>query len=180
MEAERQLVVGVKKGDDAARRDLYARYSGMAMAVCMRYVADADAARDVLHDSFVKIFTTVARFEYRGEGSLKAWVMRIVANQSLDYLRQNARLNCVHELPDDLPDEEPDVGLVPPRVLHALVQRLPDGYRAVLNLHVFEGKSHKEIAALLGVMESTSASQFLRAKKTLASMIREYLNRQST
>jgi RNA polymerase sigma-70 factor (ECF subfamily) len=77
---------------------------------------------------------------------------------------------------DDVPDEEPDVGLLPPGVLQQMIQQLSPGYRAVLNLFVFEQQSHHEIAQRLGISESTSASQFLRAKRQLARMIREYIN----
>ena len=67
---------------------------------------------------------------------------------------------------------------VPPKVLMEMVAHLPSGYRMIVNLYVFEGKKHKEIAQLLGIKESTSASQFLRAKRLLAKMINEYLNKQ--
>lgn len=150
------------------------------MAVAMRYLADDESARDVLQDSFVKILTSVGRFSFRGEGSLRAWVLRIVANESLDYLRRERRLHFVEDLPDDLPDEEPDVGIISQAVLQHMIEQLPAGYRTVLNLFVFEQKSHREIAQVLGIKESSSASQFLRAKKLLAQMIKNYQKQQST
>lgn len=152
----------------------YERYAGYAASVVRRYVSDGDAAHDLLQDSFVKAFTRIGTFAYRGEGSLKAWFLRVVANESLNYVRQNQKLTFTDDVPD-LPDETPEVEQVPSGVLMDMIAQLPPGYRMILNLFVFEGKRHKEIAQLLGIKESTSASQFLRAKKLLAKMIKEYL-----
>ena len=108
------------------------------------------------------------------EGSLKAWVLRIVANESINLLRKQSRFTSVNALPD-LPEEgEPDIPPVPPDQLNEMIGKLPAGYRAVLNLYVFEKKSHKEIAQMLGIKENSSASQFLRAKRMLAKMIEDY------
>ena len=149
------------------------------MAVCMRYLANREAAQDVLQESFIKIFTSISRFNYRGEGSLKSWVGRIVSNRAVDYLREHQRFVTVGGIPDepDSPDE-PDIGGVPPDALTAMIGRLPPNYRTVLNLYVFEQRPHREIAQLLGIKESTSSSLFFRAKKMLAKNIREYLNKQ--
>lgn len=156
-------------------RRLYERYSGYAMVVGLRYVADRDAVQDVVQDSFVKIFSSIDRFEYRGEGSLKSWMMRIVANESLTYLKQRQRLTMTDDMPD-VPDEgEIDTQHIPMSVVMEMVQRLPDGYRTVFNLFVFEQKSHKEIAADLDITPGTSASQYFRAKNMLARMMKEYI-----
>ena len=168
-------------------RRLFERYSGRAMTVAMRYVADNEAAKDVLQDGFVKVFTRIGSFDYRGEGSLGGWVLRIIVNESLNYLRAEERFTrAFAELTDastlaDMaePYEEPDVGRLPDEVLMQLIERLPTGYRTVLNLFVFEQKSHKEIAEALGIGVSTSASQYLRAKKLLAKMIQEYTKKQT-
>lgn len=79
-------------------------------------------------------------------------------------------------MPDLESQDEPAVEKVPPQVLNQMIGELPDGYRVVLNMYVFEQKSHKEIAKELGIKESTSASQYLRAKKLLAKKINDYLN----
>ena len=191
-------------GERAAMRRLYDRYADYAMAVGLRYIPERDAVRDVLQDSFVKILTSIGQFSYRGEGSLKAWVARIVSNRAVDYLREHQRFVFVSGIPDECdedgvadgyPDGETvgysDVGHgtighgampadVSPDMLMELIGRLPDNYRTVLNLFVFEERSHREIAQLLGIKESTSSSQFFRAKKLLAKNIREYLNKQGT
>ncbi|MQO97995.1 RNA polymerase subunit sigma, partial [Prevotella copri] len=82
----------------------------------------------------------------------------------------------VDEVPDDIEDEESEVERVPPAELTRMIGELPDGYRLVLNMFVFEQKSHKEIAQLLGIKESSSASQYLRAKKLLGKKVKDYLS----
>lgn len=179
METERQLLDAIQRGERAALRRLYDRYSGYAMAIGLRYIPDCDKARDVLQDSFVKILTSIGRFDYRGEGSLKSWVSRIVANQAIDYIKQHERLLFTNEVPDLAIEEEPDVRDIPPDILDSLIGQLPTGYRVVLNLFVFEQLSHREIAQRLSITESASASQFFRAKRMLQRMVREYIQQQS-
>ena len=178
MEAEQLLVSKIKEGDRAAMRTLYDRYSGYVVAVALRYVPDRDDVQDVVQDSFVKIFSSIGRFEYRGDGALKAWMARIVANQALDFLYKRRALDTSRNIPD-VPDEpEPDIGGVSDEVLMELIGKLPPGYRVVLNLFVFEQMSHKEIAKRLGIKENSSASQYFHAKKMLGKMINDYIKRQ--
>lgn len=184
METEQQLLSDILSGNRVAMRRLYDRYVGYTMATALRYIPDRDKAADVVQDAFVKILTSLNSFSFRGEGSLRAWVTRVTANQALDALKQDVRthqlLTTEADLPpqqlQNLPDEEPDVGQISPSMLTKLIAQLPPGYRAVLNLHIFEGRSHKEIAALLGIKPDSSASQFLRAKRMLAKMINESIN----
>lgn len=175
MKSEKELLDDIKKGDRGALHQLYSRYVGYAMAVGLRYVPDRDDLNDVIQDSFVKILSSVNRFEYRGEGSLKGWILRIVSNEAINFIKQKTKFSFVDEFPDEIEEQEPDVDKVPPQVLNQIISELPDGYRMVLNLYVFEQKSHKEIAEMLDIKESTSASQYLRAKKLLASKINNYL-----
>lgn len=179
MDTEQRLLERIHQGDRKAQRELYDRLAGTAMAVAMRYVGDQEAARDVLQESFVKILTRIDGFTYRGEGSLKAWAMRLVSNEAVDWLRQQQRYQADDDLPDNLPEEEePDVGQVPLEALQQMIQQLPDGYRAVFCLYVFDQKSHKEIAQQLGIRENSSASQYLRARRMLAHAINNYKRQQ--
>lgn len=180
MESEQRLLHDIREGNRMAMRQLYDRYSGFATAVALRYVVDRDNAHDVLQDSFVKIFTHLGGFSYRGEGSLRAWISRIVANEALDFVRQNERMDFTDDLPEGTSEDNPDVERVPPDVLTKMIGRLPAGYRAVLNMFVFEQKSHKEIAEQLGIKENSSASQYNRAKKMLAKMINDYIKAENT
>ena len=194
METEKQLIEAIRNGERAALRRLYDRYSGYAMAIALRYVPDRDEVRDVMQDSFVRILSTIAHFDYRGEGSLKAWVARIVCNKAIDHLRASSRFVLTDDswrgfdIPDDGGQDgdykylvtEPDIGDLPPDVLMELIGRLPPNYRTVLNLFVFEQQPHKEIARRLGIKENTSSSIFFRAKRMLGKMITEHQNKQRT
>ena len=128
----------------------------------------------------MKIFTSLDSFDFRGEGSLKAWLRRILVNESLKTLRKRRRSvpivfeDEVRDVADDEEIEPPDIAEVPAEVIHKMIQGLPEGYRTVFNLYALEDKSHKEIAGLLGITESTSASQLYRARIILARMIKEY------
>ena len=164
-------------GDARGQRELYDRYAGYLTAVASRYLADDDAVKDVLQDAFIRVYQRISGFNYRGEGSLKAWVTRIVVNGDLHELRRNKKLVSQEQLPDMQEDIEPEVDNVPPQVLQEMITGLPDGYRTVFNLFVFEQMSHKEIASLLGIKENSSASQLLRAKACLAREITEYWKR---
>lgn len=174
-ETELQLLQGINRHDRQAMRRLYDRYAGYAMAVAMRYVASREDARDVVQDSFVKILTSISRFDYRGEGSLKSWVSRIVSNSAIDCVKNRQQVTFVSDVPDDAADSPPDVERVPPDVLNRLIGQLPTGYRLVLNMYVFEGLPHKTIAQRLGISENTSASQLNRAKKKLAQLLNTHL-----
>jgi RNA polymerase sigma-70 factor (ECF subfamily) len=176
LETELELLNAIRNGERGAQQRLYERYAGMAMAIGQRYAPDRDTAQDVVHDSFVKILTSVGKFRYQGEGSLRAWVISIVVHCAIDSIKDHDRLMLTDHLPER-PDEkeEPDVGRVPPDVLTKLISKLPPGYRMVLNLYVFEQLSHKEIGQLLDITPQTSASQYSRAKHTLARLINNYL-----
>lgn len=176
---ERGLVEQARKGDRGAMKRIYDCYSRYLAATCSRYLPGESDLRDVLQDSFVKIFSSLDKFEFRGEGSLKAWMRQVSVNEALKLIRRRKRNDTVEykwDLPDtqEEDDPEPDVAEVPPSVIQKMIQALPEGYRTVLNLYAFEEKSHKEIAGLLGISESTSASQLHRARALLARQINEY------
>lgn len=177
---ERILAEGCREGDGAARRELYDRFAGRLMAVCMRYAGDRATAEDLLHDAFLKIYGAFGKFSYRGPGSLRAWMERVTVNVALEWLRGRNRLGMT-ELDEGrvaatvaepaVSDEEQ----VPREVLLRFVSELPEGYRAVFNLYCIEEYSHREIARMLGINEKSSSSQLFRARALLARKIRAYL-----
>ena len=172
---EQALLEALRRKDPAGMRSFYDRYAGYLTAVALRYVPDRAAVKDILQDAFLRMWDAVDRFEYRGEGSLKSWAGRIVVNGALKTLRAQGRLQSVEDLPDVAEDDDVPVQQVPAAVMQRLIQELPDGYRTVFNLFVFEKKPHREIAALLGIKEDSSASQFFRARALLARQIKAYL-----
>ena len=149
------------------------------LGVCLRYTGDRDTAQDLLHDGFIKIFSSFDKFTWRGEGSLRAWMERVMVNTALQYLRKSdviSQSTPLEEVPEDY--EEPDasaVEMIPQAVLMRFIEELPAGYRTVFNLYTFEEKSHKEIAQLLGINEKSSASQLFRAKSVLAKRVKEWI-----
>ena len=172
---EQQIVNGVKNGDRKAMREMYDLLAGSAMATAVRYLANHDDCHDVLQECFLKAFTRIGEFTYRGQGSLRAWMTRIVANESINQLKRQSRLTFLDEMAIEEPeDEPPDINDVPPEAINRMIASLPTGYRIVFNQYVFEHKSHKEIAQALGIKEDSSASQLLRAKRLLAKKIHQY------
>ncbi|WP_297261310.1 sigma-70 family RNA polymerase sigma factor [uncultured Prevotella sp.] len=177
MKPEERLVRNIKNGDRAAMRRLYDLYSGYIMAIVMRYVPDKDDVPDVVQEAFIKIFTSIVQYEYRGEGTLKMWLSRVTANEALGFLRRKGNITFTDNIPDEPIDDEPDISQISDEALTEMIASLPEGYRVVLNLYVFGQMSHKEIADELGITPSTSASQFYHAKKMLADKIKEYNKR---
>ena len=164
-----QLVERIRQKDQRAMSQLYQLYVEELSSVCYRYVPSEDDAKDVLQ--------TIPTFEYRGEGAFKAWMKQVVANEALAFLRNRKKVLFVEQeqTADEIDEESasPDIERISSDDLHQLISELPDGYRTVLNLYVFENYSHRQIASLLGIKESTSASQLYYAKKLLAKRIKD-------
>ena len=177
--SETGLVERIRTQDTSAMRELYDAYAGYLTGVCHRYITDYDQAKDILQESFIKIFKHIGSFRYQGQGSLRAWMSRIVVNESLKSLRKKPMFSLVDAYPDvEASDEDPGLTDVPMPVIMEMIRALPDGYRTVFNLFVFENKSHKEIAGLLGIRENSSCSQYFRARALLAKQIKEYKRKQ--
>lgn len=164
-------------GDNTATEWIYRKHVRYLSALCSRYIAEDEDIKDVLQESFIKIFTSLDSFKYRGEGALKAWMAKITLNETLKFVRNNSRLPI-----DSIDDKDMNIADgdsmetedIPTDVLHQFIRELPDGYRTVFNLYVIDDKSHKEIAQLLGIKENTSASQLHKAKSMLAQKIKHY------
>ncbi len=181
--AEQKVIDGVARGDRGAQQSLYEQYASHLMAICVRYVGDRSSAEDVLHDTFLRIFSSIDHFNYRGEGSLRAWIDRVAVNCSLEWLRKRKRRD---EIPLDDGTKgvnelsEPsygDMAAIPHEVIMQFISELPDGYRSVFNLYCIEEYSHREIADMLGIHEKSSSSQLLRAKRMLSTKINDYLHK---
>ncbi|MEL5893016.1 sigma-70 family RNA polymerase sigma factor [Bacteroides sp. GD17] len=178
---EQVLAEHCRQGDNSARKELYERYAGRMLSVCLRYAGDRETAEDLMHDGFLKLFDSFDKFTWRGEGSLRAWMERVMVNTVLQHLRKNDVMNQASAL-DSVPEtyDEPDsstIDVIPQKVLMQFISELPAGYRTVFNLYVFEDKPHKEIAQILGINEKSSASQLTRAKAALATKVREWMKR---
>lgn len=171
---EIQLIDGCKRKEEKFQKALYDLYARKMMAVCMRYVNRREIAEDLLQEGFIKVFTAIETFNFAG--SFEGWMRRIFVNTALEYLRKNDVLRETVDL------EEPSVFLEPESSvvdrlsadeLMEVIAQLPAGFRTVFNMFAIEGYSHKEIADTLGITESTSRSQFTRAKKVLQKKLSE-------
>lgn len=164
-------------GDNTATEWIYRRHVRYLSALCSRYITEDEDIKDVLQESFIKIFTSLDSFKYRGEGSLKAWMTKITLNETLKFVRNNSRLpiDSIDDKDMNITDgDSMETEDIPTDVLHQFIRELPDGYRTVFNLYVIDDKGHKEIAQLLGIKENTSASQLHKAKSMLAQKIKNY------
>lgn len=166
------------RGDASAMDALYNEFAGYLTAICSRYIANDDDVKDVLQECFISIFTNISSFKYHGKGSLKAWMTKIVVNESLSFLRKNkvSPLVFTQQELSDVSDEEPNLEDIKEEEILEMIRKLPKGYREVFNLYAIDGYSHKEIAQMLGIQPASSASQFHRARMILASMIRQKRN----
>ena len=177
---EQRLVKRLRNGENGAMQEFYTLYADHLTAVCSRYIVDRDDLKDVFQEALIHIFSHIPDFEYRGPGSLKAWASRIVVNEALDFLKakkHNQLILTEADVAEEPDDETLTLSDIPPDEIQRMVKSLPLGYRTVFNLYVFENKSHREIAHLLGIKESTSSSQYNRAKSLLADKIRQYINK---
>ena len=179
------LVERIRQKDQRAMSQLYQMYIRELSSVCYRYVPSEADAKDVLQNSFVNIFKSIPTLDYRGEPAFRMWMKKVVVNEALYFLKERKKLKSalammvaetgLKQEPDMQPSdsEDPETEVLTPEELHQLISELPDGCRTVVNLFVFEGYSHRQIAQLLDVSENTSSSQLYYAKQVLARRIKE-------
>ena len=169
---EKQLIEGCINNDRKAQKALYDKYSKRMLAVCLRYVKDMEDARDLLQEGFLKLFTNLHTFT--GEGLFDGWVRKIFVNCALERLRHQDVLKNAVDIDEtdyaSTPDESSISQLSADEIM-AYVRELRDGFRTVFNMFAIEGYSHKEIGQILNIAESTSRSQYVRARKLLQKMI---------
>jgi RNA polymerase sigma-70 factor (ECF subfamily) len=177
--SEQRLILACKQGKLWARKEVYDQYAPSMMALCRRYVSDVEDAKDVLQEGFLKIFVEIG--QYSGKGSFGGWIRKIFVNTSLDYMRKKNRLKQ-KELLMDVQIEYPatvsdmaDINITADELIHC-IDELPDTHRTVFNLFAVEGFSHREIAALLNMPESTSRSFFFRARQLLQKRVKELMD----
>lgn len=169
------LVVECRNGSRKAHNDLYKLYSRAMFNIAMRILNDADEAADVLQEAFVDAFSRIA--DFRQETTFGLWMKQIVINKSISQIRKR-RMELISMDDTDIetiPDTETQDNTefeIQVLQVQATIQQLPDGYRTVLSLYLLEGYDHEEIAHILQISENTSRTQFMRAKRKLADMLR--------
>ena len=171
---ERKLIEACKNNDASAQKLLYETFARKMMSVCLRYADNREMAEDFLQDGFIKVFSSIRSYSY--EGSFEGWMRRVFVNTALESLRKNDLLRNGVDLDSLDPQQEADysaVDKISADELMELIAQLPPGFRTVFNMFAVEGYSHKEMAHALNITESTSRSQYTRAKKLLQKWINE-------
>ncbi len=170
---EYELIQECLKGNRLAQKVLYETYSRTMYGVCLRYSSNADEAKDILQDGFVKVFTKLGQFSFAG--SFEGWMKRIFVNMALEFYRVN-KMHMYHSDVDAAYDQAHNdftVERMSQKEILAAINCLAPGYRAVLNLYIVEGYSHAEIGEMLGISEGTSKSQLSRARAQLQEALKQ-------
>lgn len=172
-----ELIDQCKLGDERAHYELYQRYSRAMYNICLRMMRSREEAEDLLQDAFVSAFDHIT--EYRKESSFGSWLKRIVINKCINAINKKsvALTELNEEITEDESVEDPStdsmdyesIGVAP---INQAIQKLSDGYRTVLTLYLLEGYDHLEISQILGISESTSKTQYLRAKLKLREILK--------
>ncbi|PWU04060.1 MAG: RNA polymerase [Bacteroidetes bacterium] len=169
---EEAMLDGCLHNDAAAQQELYYRYSPKMLSVCYRYAKSREDAEDMLQEGFIKVFTQIKQFQNRG--ALEGWIRKIMVHTCINNLKKNKKfsesVDIIHASGVQV-REESIPSIVQAKQVVECIRILPIGYRTVLNLYAIEGYSHKEIALMLDIEESTSRSQYTRAKAMLEDIL---------
>lgn len=167
--SENQIILAARKNDHNAQTQLYYKYKTVWYMICLRYNNCEADALDVLQNALINIFSKLKQFDNQ-KGNFKSWSCKIVVNENLMFLRKKVSSFKVGFLEEHLHVQdrnETAIDMLSSEELIKMIQKLPEGYRAVFNLYVLEGYSHKEISKILGINIGTSKSQLYKAKKLL-------------
>ena len=169
---EELMLYGCLNNNASAQEALYNRFSPRMLGVCYRFARNKEDAEDMLQEGFIKVFTQIHQF--RNQGALEGWIRRIIVHTCINILKKNKKftdsVDLIHASSIHLNENNIPSILEAKQVVEA-VRKLPIGYRTVLNLYAIEGFSHKEIAHVLDIEESTSRSQYTRAKAMLEDIL---------
>jgi len=169
---EEAILQGCMQNKPAAQKALYEKYSAKMLAACYRYAHNREDAEDMLQEGFIKVFSQIHTFESRG--SLEGWIRRIVVHTCINILKKNKKFNesvdIIHATTAQV-REESIPSIIQAKQVVECIRLLPIGYRTVLNLYAVEGYSHREIGMMLDIEESTSRSQYTRAKAMLEDIL---------
>lgn len=164
---ETQLIQKAVRQDREAQKFLYKRFAPKMLSVCRMYVKDVQYAEDVLLKGFFKVFKNLKNF--RKEGSFEGWIRRIMVREAIDFLRSQKRWVFTEDFKNENNHQPEDIFFAKSEIesLQYYIDRLPEGYKAVLILYAVEGYKHAEISKMLGISEGTSKSQLSKARRFL-------------
>lgn len=167
------IIAGCLRGDRLSQKQLYEKYYGKMMMVCMRFARDEEESMGLLNEGFLKVFEKLHTF--RPESSLESWIRRIMVNNAIDHYRRNKKHQQVGDIEDAsyLSSSEEILPNLTADEIILLIQKLPPSYRTVFNLFVLEGLSHKEIGQQLNISEGSSKSNLSKARTKLQFLIKK-------
>ena len=169
---EEAILQGCLRNEASAQKELYNKYSPKMLAVCYRFGHNKEDAEDMLQEGFIKVFSQIHTF--RSQGAFEGWIRRIIVHTCINNLKKNKKFNesvdLIHATSHQI-REESVPSIVQAKQVVECIRLLPLGYRTVLNLYAIEGYSHKEISIVLEIEESTSRSQYTRAKQMLEDIL---------
>jgi len=162
-----EIIYKCREGNSKAQSELYRLFSPKMYGVCLRYAKDTANAEDILQEGFVRVFTKIEQFEFKG--SFEGWLRRIMVNTALEKFRKHDRLYPVEEMQIYEATEwvEETISSISAAELMVMIQELPPRYRMVFNLYAIEGYSHLEIGEMMNISEGTSKSNLSRARMIL-------------
>lgn len=175
MFSEKELIEECIVGNRKAQKQLYTQYNGLFFAICLRYTKTRQEAEDILITGFTSIFESLPM--YKQEGSFEGWMKRIIINTAIDHFRTNKKylmdvdLECVTIFNEDHKKVYQSIEV---KDILKRIQQMPEGYKQIFNLYAIEGYKHMEIANLLQISESTSKTQYAKAKKWLQYHLEDY------
>lgn len=160
------------KNNAKAQARLYNWLAPKLLGLCVRYMQNRDEAEDVMQDAFVKLFSNLSN--YKGQGSFEGWAKRIAANTALTALNKKNRIYFERNLllVETIDLDEEDAEQIDLQTILDCLNELPPGYRTIINMYLLDGFSHKEIAEKLNIAESSSRSQFARARQSLMKLLK--------
>ena len=164
------LIKGCIKQQADAQKYLYNCYAPTLYGICLRYTKNVHDAEDLLQEAFIKIFNNLDKFKFNG--SFEGWLKRLTINMAINNYHNKKKETCepVNDDYEHYSHNEIIEKMNAEQILQS-INKLPEGYRMVLNLYAIDGYSHKEISDMLGISEGTSKSQLSRAKASLLSII---------
>jgi RNA polymerase sigma factor (sigma-70 family) len=163
------LIEECRKGDRKAQFRLYDLYSRAMFNLAYRIMNNREDAEDILQESFVECFRSIDSFRF--ESTFGAWLKRITVNRCINQIKKKKiDLTLCETLPVIIEEEEEEVIYDTGKIFKG-IEGLPDGYRIILTLYLLEGYDHAEISQILGITESTSKSQYSRAKEKLRNIL---------
>ena len=171
---ENNLIRACIRNERWAQKVIYEEYYSSMMGVCLRYASNEEDALDILHEGFIKVFKHISK--YKPGTSLNAWIRRVMVNTAIDYYRKaiRRRTEDITEAYNLSSQEADAISQYSEKEILQSIQQLTPAYRTVFNMYIIEGYSHKEIAAKLGITESTSRSNLVKARSRLKELLTGY------